>query len=128
MNIEDLHPKLQEFRTVYLEYMGRIENPHRLAIDVRENYEPHVGGDLPVTALIIGGKYAAFVQMGPDRNNEGILPCVCVERLKPHQEPNKTCICESSNPYFAVQLILMIEIQEWLRSRIADYKNRLFNR
>lgn len=122
-----MHEKLDEFYTVLTESLDLLSPKLRPSIQVKDGYEPHNGPDLPVQALIIGGRWAAFVQMW---DTKPPTPSVRIEDIKPeateHKRDDPSLVTDSPNPYSICGLLLQVIVGDYFFPLRSQYNKKMF--
>ena len=125
-----MHEKLIEFQKVLEKCLSYLDLSIRPEIIIKPDYEPHHGGQsLPVEALIIGAKYAAFVQMGGTLREK--MAGVRLERLE-YEEDSKgrdkdpSRIHDGPNPYSICCFLIQDILYDIVYPISREYHNWLF--
>ncbi len=125
-----MHEKLQEFQAVLTECLDLFSPKLRPTVTIQEDYEPHNGPGMPVQAIIIGNKWACFVQMWGGKGN--YMPEVRVEEINPEDTPmNKkredpSAVSGGPNPYSSVGLLMQVIVSDYMWPLHRAYHKKLW--
>lgn len=124
-----MHEKLKEFQDVLNECLELLSPKLRPTVVVRENYEPHNGPGLPVEALIIGDKWAAFPQMWETKPP---IAAIRLEELEPYLANRKatfedpSIVANNANPYSICCGLLQAIVWDYMFPISRAFNKKLF--
>ena len=102
-----MNPLLTEFMMALGDMFAFVAPEHRPSVIIRDDYEPYNDPDMPVQALVIGGRFAAFAIVHEHRR--GAQEIVRVEEIVPKvkldqfDDPSLVADCD---PHFNAMMVV----------------------